>query len=107
MYPTKTITAIATDGTPVKLTVPVDLPTEERAEHLRRLFAEYVHEDDDKLGWKGPVHAAVPDKMADDVAEAMEFMGCLVDERRPAPFKGTHGEKYTFLASRGYYAHGF
>ncbi|MFH1811363.1 MAG: hypothetical protein ABIJ09_21665 [Pseudomonadota bacterium] len=70
-----------------------------RAEELEQLWYDYViWEQDD---WRGPVHAYVPDDLADDVAEAMHFFGAPVDERRP--FEMRTGE--TFLASRGYWAH--
>lgn len=51
----------------------------------------------------GPCYANVPADIADDVAEAMDFMGAIVDDRRPI----TDGSGRIALFSRGYRAHGF
>lgn len=97
---TQTIQAKTTDGDTIEIAVPIDsLPTEERAEELRALFAEHVRELDDD--WKGRVLARVPATIADDVAEAMDFMGAIVDERKVLPSGRVH------LYSNGYRAHGF
>ena len=96
---TKTLTLVATDGTPVKVNVPTTLLSEERGDYLRGLFSKYVFELDGH--WKGRVKATVPTTLADDVAEAMEFMGALVDKRSDV------GMGVTALFSEGYWAHGF
>jgi hypothetical protein len=57
---------------------------------------------DYKPDWKGPCYANVPATIADDVAEAMDFMGAIVDSRETC----TDGVTVA-LFSRGYRAHGF
>lgn len=97
---TKTIQATTTDGDTIAIRVPTaELPSDERAEYLRSLFAEHGRELDDH--WKGRILARVPATLADDVAEAMEFMGAIVDERKVLPSGRVH------LYSTGYWAHGF
>lgn len=109
-YETRTVTAIAIQASTVPgrehlglasevtITVPTDLPTADRAEYLRALWTTHV-----KCGehWKGPCYANVPEAIADDVAEAMEFMGAIVDSRDPITTGGVA------LFSKGYWAHGF
>ena len=99
MYETKTVKATATDGTVLDIVVPVDLPDQERAEYLRKLYNEHVTHPDGH--WKGQAIARVPTTLADDVAEAMDFVGSVVDKRREV-VAGT-----VTLFSRGYWAHGF
>jgi len=97
-YPTMNLNVTAEDGTLLTLTVPTDLPSNDRATYLKGLWDEYVHEMDGH--WKGRVQAGVPNELADDVAEAMEFMGAIVDAR-------VAGSELTYLWSKGYWAHGF
>jgi hypothetical protein len=100
MYETKTVQATATDGTKVDMVVPTEIPTLERAEYLRKLYTEYVEHPDGH--WKGRAIArCVPAELADDVAEAMDFVGSIVDWRS-LDYAGT-----VTLFSRGYWAHGF
>ena len=89
----------AEDGTEVEIGVPVGpLPSDERADELRALYREHVKHPH---GRHGPAWALVPTKIADDVAEAMDFIGDIVDEREDWP------AGQTFLRSDGYSAHGF
>lgn len=119
MYPTKTITVPATDSTgktvSIPLTVPQDLPTNERADYLRKLWSEHVQYGQKFVAAaaargtvytpdpKGPCYANVPGDIANDVAEAMEFHGAIIDARNPI----TDGSGMVSLFSRGYRAHGF
>ena len=75
-------------------------PTNERCDELRELYKEHVKPLEPKYGWKGEVAAVVPKEIADDVREAMDFMGSLVDLEEP------QGDKMR-LYSEGYWAHGF
>ncbi|NIQ97061.1 MAG: hypothetical protein GWN87_24955 [Desulfuromonadales bacterium] len=97
---TMTVNLTSTDGDEIAVNVPTSLPTEERAEELRRLWDRHVVELDGH--WKGPVKAVVRPEIADDVAEAMNFMGAIVDDR----YRSNLGRAIT-LKSRGYWAHGF
>ena len=100
MYDTEIVQATATDGTVLDIVVPVDLPDQERAVYLRKLYSEHVEHPDGN--WKGRAIARlVPADLADDVAEAMDFVGSIVDTRRPA-YAGT-----VTLFSTGYWAHDF
>jgi len=106
MYETKTVTATATDGTRLELVVPTDLPGNERAGYLRTLYKEHVRHPKTPANptgnWKGRADAIVPAELAADVAEAMEFVGSIVD------FRGTSADgKRVALISKGYWAHGF
>jgi hypothetical protein len=105
MFKTRTVTVPSTDADgfaagDVTLTIPADLPTEDRAEYLRGLFSTHVQCGQD---WKGPCYANVPMSIADDVAEAMAFMGAIVDTRNLI----TDGTGRIALFSNGYRAHGF
>lgn len=82
----------------VKLFIPSNIPTPERGRVLRDLYNKWVLHPDG--AWKGPAVAEVPAKLANDVAEAMDFMGSIVDERTKV------GNKVR-LYSKGYWAHGF
>jgi len=120
-YPTDkttTVTAAATDGTPVTLTVPAGpLPSVADAERLRALYREHVNHPTGH--WKGPAWAIVPEAVADDVAEAMDFHGSLVDHRESSGAGAVYGTRITdggtyvmgagkvLLESHGYWAHGF
>lgn len=76
-------------------------PTQKRAEQLRVLYNEHVTALKPEFGQKGPVEAVVPAALVDDVREAMDFMGSLVDNEEDVA-----GGKVR-LYSEGYYAHGF
>ena len=118
--PTKTIrpsrgrkTAYATNdvvisepGQPtITLVVPSEVPADDRAEVMRRLYKEHVKPlpfgPKRELHWKGPCAAEVPAAIASDVADAMNFMGSIVDDRRDLP------GGIVRLYSDGYWAHGF
>ena len=97
---TKKATVNATDGTPITLVVPTNLPTQERADELLALYHNNVKPADPK-SLRGPTSALVPTPLADDVAEAMAFVGDIVDQRTDLPDGQVH------LYSKGYLAHGF
>ena len=99
-YKTTTVQATTTEGQTMDLTIPASLPSNERADYLRGLWDAHVAELDDH--WKGRVQAVVTNDLADDVAEAMEFMGALVDKR-----EAMGGGRKTWIFSQGYWAHGF
>ena len=98
--PKRKITAHADDGTCVEIVVPTNIPSNDRAEVLRALYREHV-KPDQQGEWKGPCRALVPAMIADDVADAMDFFGSIVDARQ-----GRAGAMVE-LFSRGYWAHGF
>lgn len=98
---TQTVTIKAEDGTDVTLVVPFSLPTEERANYLRKLYGDHVKTYTLGADWREACCATVPAALADDMAKAMDFMGSKVDSRQPL----TNGE--VLLHSRGYWAHGF
>ena len=93
-YPTQTVNV---DG--ISITVPTEIPSNKRAEELRKLYQDHVHPLDPTRP-KGPTSAQVPVAIADDVAEAMTFIGDIVDSRMDR-------EGMALLYSEGYYAHGF
>lgn len=111
----KTVTAFDEMGNPITLTIPVTLPGNSRADYLRLLWDTHVQYGQQNVAalaakgiaytpdWKGPCYANVPMNIGDDVAEAMEFMGAIVDSRTPI----TDGTGMIALFSRGYRAHGF
>jgi len=69
-----------------------------RANRLRSLYSEHViHPEGDK-NWKQGAYAVVDAEIADDVEEAMGFIGSIVDERQE-----DNGRVY--LRSDGYYHH--
>ena len=93
----------AEDGTEIEICVPVrSLPSDERAEELRALYREHVEHPDGH--WKGRATAVVPVEVVDDVVEAMDFMGSIVDQRYECD--SADGRK-AILISNGYWAHGF
>ena len=104
-YATNDVVIAEAGQSPVTLVVPVDVPAGDRAEVLRRLYSEHVKPlpfgPEQETHWKGPCAAEVPAAIADDVADAMNFMGSLVDDRRALP--GARVRLY----SEGYWAHGF
>lgn len=76
------------------------MPTQERAELLRKAYNQYVTHPDGH--WKGRAQARLHDKeTAALVAEAMDFMGSIVDEITLLPSGAIN------LYSDGYWAHGF
>jgi len=100
---TRKVVVKAEDGTKVTLVVPVDLPSDERAEYLRELFGGKVPGVEvlfPKGDWKGPVEAKCDPAVVPDLMEAMRFFGAPVDAF------GVSGNDAT-LFSHGYYAHGF
>ena len=113
---TTTVTMKAEDGTLHKVTVPTHVPTNERADYLRSLVSKHMVSPGH---WKGPAAAVVPAELADDMAEAMEFIGALIDFREPSNgirWMVTDGHKIAHLEcpkgtvrlySRGYWANGF
>ncbi len=72
--------------------------TNEQANKLRSLYNEYVKHPEGH--WKGKAFAIVPKEIASQVADAMDFMGSLVDCETPI------GDQ-VLLKSAGYWAHGF
>lgn len=82
----------------VTIIVPRNTPNNDRAEVLRELYTKHVKHNTEH--WKGPCWAVVPTEIADDVAEAMNFMGSVVDARNE--FVGS-----VLLSSQGYWVHGF
>ncbi len=106
MYETREVMVVAEDGESITLVVPTKLLTEERAELLRAAFSgkvaflEIEFLDDH---WKGRVRAKVPShkpELADLAAEAMTFMGAIVDKRY-------RWKDELYVESEGYWAHGF
>jgi len=74
--------------------------TDERADELRALYNTHVVPTG-RYGWKGPVKAKVTPALAADVAEAMNFIGSLVDSKHILK------SGMVVLRSTGYWAHGF
>ena len=99
-----TLHLTSTEGTKIPVSAPVSLPSQERAEELRALYQQHVKHLD-RCTSKGSCYARVPKELADDVAEAMNFMGSLVDVECPYG-KGSVMDN-VYLYSRGYWAHGF
>lgn len=104
-YPTNDV-VISEPGKPtITMVVPASVPGPDRSELLRRLYREHVRPlpfgPKKETHWKGPCAAEVPTEIADDVAEAMSFMGSIVDDQRDLPSGRVR------LYSEGYWAHGF
>lgn len=108
----------AEDGTFVSVGMPSQIPSPERADVLRALYKAHVKHPGGH--WKGVAVAAVPAALADDVADAMDFMGSIVDFRAVANSREwvTHDGEGNYvmyptrpgdvlLRSQGYWAHGF
>ena len=72
--------------------------TNEQADKLRSLYNEHVKHPEGH--WKGKAFAIVPKEIARQVANAMDFMGSLVDSETEI------GDKVK-IVSAGYWAHGF
>lgn len=100
-YETRTVVVEAEDGARLAITVPANIPTQDRAEKLRRLWDRHVRVLDARIGWRGPVEAIVSESVVGDVEEAMAFMGAIVDRIEPK------GDGTVRLYSNGYFAHGF
>lgn len=94
----QTLNMTATDGTPVHVVVPTDLPTNEQADLLRDLYKQHVKQG----GSDGRCYAQVRPDIADLVAAAMEFMGAHIDDRIVNAQTGT-----VSLFSKGPKAHGY
>lgn len=73
-----------------------ELSSEKRWE---KLYEDYVTHPDGH--WKGRAVALAPNGLADDIRDAMDFMGSLVDEEVQLE------NGWTLLASAGYWARGF
>lgn len=105
VYPTNDVVISEAGKPPITLVVPASVPSADRAEILRRLYSEHVRPlpfgPKKETHWKGPCAAEVPAAIADDVSEAMTFMGSIVDDRRELP------GGLVRLYSEGYWAHGF
>jgi hypothetical protein len=93
------ITVKTTDGQEIEIGIPTNIPSNKDARTFQYLWDRFVVELEGH--WKGPVSAVVPADQADQVADAMDFHGAIVDERTPL----RSGQ--VKLYSRGYWAHGF
>lgn len=78
----------------------LDRNSDDWAEYLRETYRQYVTPTGPDKHWKGPCKADAPNEMVDDVREAMNFMGSIVDDE-------DERESVTVLRSKGYWAHGF
>ncbi len=105
VYPTNDVVIAVPGREPITLVVPTTVPTVERSEILQQLYKEHVKPlpfgPKKETHWKGPCVAEVPANIAGAVAEAMNFMGSIVDDRRDLP------SGLVRLFSEGYWAHGF
>lgn len=70
-------------------------------EYLHKLAQDHMQTVEPGGHWKGPTFAIVDENIADDMAEAMDFVGALVDGESKV-----EGGKVR-LYSEGYWAHGF
>lgn len=107
----------ADDGTLIEVNIPTEMPSNERADYLRALYNEHVVHPSGH--WKGRAAAVVPPELADDVADAMDFHGSVVDYRGTSsgiPWLVVDGKRsiqltcpkgHVQLFSKGYWAHGF
>lgn len=91
---TRTVTVQAENGESINIKIPVDIPSNERAEELRKLYNDHVQHPGGH--WKGEALAIVPPEIADDVAEAMDFHGSIVDLRSTL-----HAERDVILEEQG------
>lgn len=73
--------------------------TDAHANILRTIYSAHVTHPDGH--WKGRAVAVVPAGIADTVADAMNFMGSIVDRRE------TMAGGRVALLSDGYWSHGF
>ena len=80
----------------------LDRNSNEWAEYMREVYKQYVVPTGKDGHWKGPVKAEAPNEMVDDVIDAMNFIGSLVDD-----VQTLKSRPVTVLRSRGYWAHGF
>jgi hypothetical protein len=99
MYRTESKVVEAEDGTQFTLVYPIDCPDNKRADELRKLWSEHVVPLTEH--WKGPVEAVVKPSLVEDVSEAMDFMGAIVDKISETC------DGMVKLYSKGYWAHGF
>lgn len=104
-YPTNDVVIETAGQPPLTLVVPAIVPGPDRSTLLQQLYKEHVRPlpfgPKREVHWKGPCAAEVSATIADDVAQAMDFMGSIVDDRRDLP-----GGRVR-LYSEGYWAHGF
>ena len=98
-YETESQVVTTTEGDAVTLTVPTHLPDTDRCEHLRRVYESKVTHPDGH--WKGQAVAVCSRKDLDDVVDAMDFHGSLVDNI--VELEGG----LLRVVSAGYWAHGF
>jgi len=105
VYPTNDVVITEPGTPPITLVVPANLPSPARSEILKQLYKDHVKPlpfgSKQETHWKGPCIAEVPAVIANDVAEAMDFHGSIVDARRDLP------DGLVRLFSEGYWAHGF
>jgi len=73
----------------------------QHARRMRSVYKRHVKTLVDGANWRGPCQATVDLPDIDDVREAMNFMGSLVDTETTLPSGRVR------LTSRGYWAHGF
>ena len=95
-----TVIDFAPRSAPVS-TIPFERDTQEHSEALRALYRDHVVATGKDGHWKGPCMAKVPAELANDVRDAMNFMGSLVDSERELV------SGMVVLRSRGYWSHGF
>jgi hypothetical protein len=105
VYPTNDVVLSEAGKPTITMVIPASIPSQDRSTLLRQLYGEHVKPlpfgPKRETHWKGPCAAEVPAAIADDVTEAMDFMGAIVDDRRDLP-----GGRVR-LYSEGYWAHGF
>ena len=78
----------------------IERNTPEWHEYLRELAQKHVKPIEKGGHWKGPCYALVDPSIADDVSEAMDFIGALVLDEQEKDGKA-------LLLSNGYWANGF
>ena len=105
VYPTNDVVIEEAGKPPITIIVPAEVTSAARSETLQQLYKEHVRPlpfgPKKETHWKGPCAAEVPAALASDVAEAMNYMGSIVDDRRDLP------NGLVRLYSEGYWAHGF
>jgi hypothetical protein len=105
VYPTNDVVIEEAGKPPITIIVPAEVPSAARGETLQQLYKEHVKPlpfgPKKETHWKGPCAAEVPAALASDVAEAMHYMGSIIDDRRDLP------GGLVRLYSEGYWAHGF
>ncbi len=94
-------TKIETPTGTITIVAPSTVPSDSRAEQLRALYQTHVKTVRPGDHWKSACYAEVAAEIAGDVAEAMTFMGSLVDKRVQL------ADGRVRIESAGYWAHGF